>query len=76
MQTEIETKVVAELSKMTKNKVHATSLIQNLGIDSLDLIQAVTKLEKEYNIFFTDEELLSIKTVSDITTKIIDKKSR
>ena len=40
----------------------------DLGADSLDVMELLMTLEDEYGIFIPDEELASFETVSDIVT--------
>ena len=47
-----------------------TDIINDLGADSLDLVELIMALEEEYNITITDESVYEHKTVGDITTFI------
>ena len=47
--------------------------ISSLGIDSLDLVESLMSMEEKLGIQFTDEEMLSFKTVGDVYT-VIEKK--
>ena len=55
-----------EPQKITRN----TMLETELGADSLDLIDLVMALEDEFDITFSDECVLEIKTVSDLVNYI------
>lgn len=44
-----------------------TSFKDDLGVDSLDLLELVMAFEEEYNIELNPEELEGINTVGDIT---------
>ncbi|MGX9358497.1 phosphopantetheine-binding protein [Mycoplasma sp. 128] len=72
----IENTVIEELKTMTRKPISRDSEIKSLGIDSLDLVQAVTELEEKLNISISDEELLSIKKVSDIIDLINKKQAK
>ena len=50
-------------------------VIEDLGADSLDVVEMLMVLEDEFNITVTDEESLTLKTVGDIV-KLIDSKSK
>ena len=41
-------------------------LVEDLGADSLDLVQLLILLEKEYSVTFEEEEIKDVKTVGDI----------
>ena len=51
-----------------------SSIIDDLGADSLDIVDMVMNLEEEFDIEIPDEEIESMKTVSDIV-KFIEAKS-
>ena len=53
-----------EPGKITKE----TDIINDLGADSLDLVELIMMLEEEYDITITDESVYEHKTVGDITT--------
>ncbi|HET6498534.1 MAG TPA: acyl carrier protein [Coriobacteriia bacterium] len=46
------------------------SFIDDLGADSLDLVELVMALEAEFNVSIPDQDVESIKTVSDAVTYI------
>lgn len=48
-----------------------SSLVNDLGADSLDIVQMLICLEKEFGIVFGDDEIKTIKTVGD-AVKFID----
>lgn len=41
-------------------------LVEDLGADSLDLVQLLILLEKEYAVTFEEDEIKDVKTVGDI----------
>lgn len=41
-------------------------LVEDLGADSLDLVQLLILLEKEYSVTFEEDEIKDVKTVGDI----------
>lgn len=47
--------------------------IKALGIDSLDLVESLMAMEEELGIQFSDEEMLSFKTVGDVYSVIESK---
>ena len=50
------------------------SITEDLGADSLDVVDLVMSLEEEFNIEIPDEEVENIKTVGDIV-KFIEEKT-
>ena len=49
-------------------------VIEDLGADSLDVVEMLMVLEDEFDVTVSDEESLQLKTVGDIV-KLIDKKA-
>ncbi len=41
-------------------------LVNDLGADSLDIIQMLISLEREFSIVFNDEQIKKIKTIGDV----------
>ena len=52
-----------------------SNVIDDLGADSLDVVEMLMVLEDEFNVTVTDEESLKLKTVGDIVD-LIDKKTK
>jgi acyl carrier protein len=51
------------------------SFIEDLGADSLDLVELVMALEEEYNVEISDEDAEKIRTVQDVLGYIESHKS-
>ena len=51
-----------------------SSIIDDLGADSLDIVDMVMSLEEEFDIEIPDDEIETMKTVGDIV-KFIESKS-
>jgi len=68
-------KLLAEQLNIDANTITLKSrVIEDLGADSLDVVEMLMVLEDEFNVTVTDEESLKIKTVGDIVA-LIDSKS-
>ena len=50
------------------------SIIDDLGADSLDLVDLVMAVEEEFDVKIADEDLEGIKTVGDIVDYIAENK--
>lgn len=61
--------------KLNGKELTMDSSFRDLGIDSLDLVDLVFQLEEEIGTQFSDDELLSIKTVRDLLN-LIDQKTK
>ena len=45
-----------------------SKVIDDLGADSLDLVEMLTEMENEYNIIITDERVRELTTVGEIAS--------
>ena len=64
---DIVIKLVAEHFDISKDSVKVESdVFDDLGADSLDSIELVLELEKNFDIEVTDDEIDNIRTVQDI----------
>jgi acyl carrier protein len=63
--------IVAEQLERDVNEVKGeSSFIDDLGADSLDIVELVMKMEEEFSIEIPDEEAEKIKTVNDVVAYI------
>ena len=68
-------KLLAEQLNIDAESIKPESnVIDDLGADSLDVVEMLMVLEDEFNVTVTDEESLKLKTVEDIV-KLIDSKT-
>lgn len=54
------------LSKITPD----ARIIEDLGADSLDVVELLSRLEDEYGIVIPDDDVETLKTVSDVATEL------
>jgi len=59
--------------KATGKEVTPDSVLKDLGIDSLDLVELVLDAETEYGVTFSNDELTSFKTVKDVMNALDSK---
>lgn len=64
-------KIFADLLKVKDIKPEME--LKSLGLDSLDLVEVMMKIEEEFNIEFSNDEMLGFITVADVIADI-DKK--
>jgi len=62
--------VAARIDRRELPNVTAKSVITELGIDSLSMMQIVGEMETELEIMIPDEDLVELVTVGDLVAKI------
>lgn len=63
--------LLASQLNIAKDKIKAESkLIEDLGADSLDMVEMLMTLEEEFGISIPDEDAMNLKTVGDIVSYI------
>lgn len=55
--------IIAEILKVDPSAVSLDSTFETLGVDSLDMLQIIMKLEDTFGIEISDDVAMSIKTV-------------
>ena len=59
--------IIAEQLDVNEDKIDEnTALIEDLGADSLDMVDLVMSFEDEFDIEITDDQVENVKTVGDI----------
>ena len=69
-------KVVEEI---IKDRVNISSIkyedkLDELGLDSLDLVETMLKIEEAVGVEFTSDEIVELKTIQDVVNLIESKK--
>lgn len=67
--------VAEQLGAAVDDVTLKASLIEDLGADSLDIVELVMALEEEYEMEIPDEDAEKIQTVEDIVSYINNKQS-
>ena len=58
--------VISEQLGISEDKITPeTSLLNDIGADSLDIFQIISNLEDEFGIEFSSDDVTSMKTVGD-----------
>ncbi len=66
--------LLAKQLKINESEIHPESKIKDdLGADSLDILQLLMTIEEEHGIVIPDEELVTFATVSDIVDYLTKK---
>ena len=67
--------VKAQLDIDVDNVTENSDIKNDLGLDSLDIVEILMSVEEEWGIVFDDDETTSLKTVGDVIA-LIEKKTK
>lgn len=63
--------MLAEALNLPAEKVTADAkIVDDLGADSLDIVELLSRLEDEYSIIIPDDEVENLVTVGDVAAEI------
>ena len=63
--------IICEQLTLDRSQVTSdSSFIDDLGADSLDIVQLIMALEEEYHLEISDDDAEKIRTVQDVVTYI------
>ena len=63
-------RIIAENADINPEIISPETTINELGLDSIDLVDLVMEIEDSFGVSIPDEEFENIRTVSDITDLI------
>ncbi|MBR2871378.1 MAG: acyl carrier protein [Clostridia bacterium] len=63
-----------QLNKPIEDLTDDKEIVNDLGADSLDVVEMLMNLEEEYGVTVPEEDAVNIKTVGDIIRVIEEKK--
>ncbi len=67
-------KLISEATKIEESKLSLeTSFVDDLNLDSLDIVELMMKMEDEFGIEIPEEDAEGLKTVKDIVTYLGNK---
>lgn len=66
----IKSIIVEQLGVSAEEVTSDASFIEDLGADSLDIVELIMALEEEYDIEIPDEDAEKIQTVKDVTAYV------
>ena len=74
MELEQIKKILSEQFSISEDEIGMdTSFTEDIGADSLDLVELIMALEQEFDVEIDDDEVEGIKTVGDAVRYIKDK---
>lgn len=65
-------KLICEQLKISEDRVTIDTTIDDLGVDSLDLVELVMDIEEEFYVEVPDDSIETIKTVGDLVKFVED----
>ena len=74
MEQKIKELIAEKLSKKVEDIKLESSLVEDLGADSLDVVELVMAFEDEFGIALPDEDVAKLKTIKDIVDYITNLK--
>lgn len=73
---ELESKVIKIVSEATKvdaaNIKPETNFIDDLNLDSLDMVEMMMKMEEEFGVEIPEDKTEDLKTINDVVTYLKD----
>ncbi len=57
-------------SLLKVDKIEPSMELKSLGLDSLDLVEVMMKIEEEFGVEFSNDEMLGFSTVADVVADI------
>jgi acyl carrier protein len=75
IEVKVREKIAEQLGVAADEVKPESSFIEDLGADSLDIVELVMALEEEFNIEISDEDAEKIRTVKDVVGYIQAHKS-
>lgn len=65
--------LTAEVLRIDESKINSNSdIVNDLGADSLDVVELIMRVEDDYDIEVSDEDAEKIKTIGDIEEYLKD----
>ena len=75
MEFELLKRVIADVLNVDEAEISLdTTFVEDLGADSLDLVETMIKIEEALNVEFTSDEIVELKTIQDVVNLIESKK--
>ena len=65
-------KIIVEKLSVDSNEVTLDASFEDLGADSLDIVEIVMALEEEFDIEISDEEAENAKSVGDVVNYLVN----
>ena len=73
VEEKVKSLIASQLNIPVEKVEDSSRLVEDLGADSLDIVEMLMTLEEEFGISIPDEETVNMKTVAEIV-KVIESK--
>ena len=70
MEQKIVELIAEKLCKKTEQITLTARLVEDLGADSLDVVEVLMSIEDEFKVEIPDEEIENIRTIGELATYI------
>ena len=60
--------IVVEKLNIDEHTIHPESTLQDLGADSLDMVELMMKMEDEFGVEIPEDETENLKSIGDVVT--------
>ena len=70
MEQKIVELIAEKLCKKAEQVTMTSRLVEDLGADSLDVVELIMAFEDEFGVSLPDEDIASMKTVGDVVNYI------
>jgi len=68
--------IIAEKLSIDPSSIKDESTLQDLGADSLDIVEIIMRLEEQFGIQIKDEQAEGLETVGDVVTYVNELRSK
>ena len=68
--------VIVEKLDIDPSVIQMTSTLQDLGADSLDMVEIIMKVEEAFNVEINDEAVEKLRNVQDVINYVHELRSR
>lgn len=75
IETRVKNLIVDQLAVDAEKVTLTASFIDDLGADSLDIVELVMAMEKEFDLNIPDEDAEKMKTVGDVVKYVTSKQN-
>ncbi|MCC7414963.1 MAG: acyl carrier protein [Epsilonproteobacteria bacterium] len=67
--------LIAQELKVDRERVNETATFQELGADSLDMVQIIMKLEETFGIEINDQDAEKMSTLRDVVDSVQERRT-